>query len=255
MTNHYCVDQQILNWRYRSISRYQLSEAPVTVAKCFLLGQASSNITNFFNKSAFNFNNKNQKNRAFYDFTVSNKSLSLSAPSENQRSKGYQGNNTIAKVYLNHVQLWSRLKTITLHTTSGKLLSNIELYASSYMAFCCCGTQSPQIIRSKQAVAGFNVIKAAIIGTRSSLRSKNKLCFSYKWAYLIADLPFLGSSGKMLLKEKRIQSFQCCLGIQNVFTFPELDKYDYYLFEPITGFDLGFHYKGYWNCNKDKRQN
>lgn len=243
MTNYYSIDQQILNWRYQTISRYQISEIPVTVTKDFL-DQPSSNATNFFTKFAFTFNKKSQKNGGSLEFKTLNRLL-VDSFSQGQKPKGDQNHNTIAKVYFNHAQLWGSLKKITLHTTSGKLLSNIELYASSYIAFCCCGTQSPQIIRSKQAVAGFNVIKTAIIGTGSCLRNKNLIYFSYKWAYLAPELPYLRFSGKLLLKEKKAESSQYCLGIQNVFIFPELDKYDYYLFEPMTGFDLSFYYKEY----------
>ena len=35
---------------------------------------------------------------------------------------------------------------------------------------------------------------------------------------------------------------QGSIGINNIFIFPELDKLNYSLFQPIPGFDLTFHY-------------
>jgi len=145
--------------------------------------------------------------------------------------------------YVNHIKFWKQINTITLHITSGKLLSSVELFPSFYMAQCCFGNQGPQIIRSKRAVAEFGVVKGAIIGTRSHLHKQKKYYFLYKWLFIAAGLSPTENPISKLVKNPRAKhpvfSAQC-FGVNNVFIFPELDKYNYYLFEPIGGFDLTF---------------
>lgn len=230
MINDYCVDQQISDWHFRTICRYKLVEKPIKTSKFYnLLDKLSLNCSSVLKAIV--------KDKAFSQLLPPVDSLITGKPAQDLE----QDNEKITKAYLNHVKLWEdNLKKITLHVTSGKLLSNIELYTSFYMAFCCCGNQSPHIIKSKRAVAEFNVVRAAITGARSSLRNQNKLYFAYKWAYIAAELPLF-----QLESDKITPGHSQCLGVNNIFIFPELDKLNYNLFEPIVGFDLAFSY----NCS------
>lgn len=211
---YYCTEQQITDWQYRTVYRYQLAETPATTLE---LTYFLKKITNKINSNKLLVNLQALKKSAF------NKTTRLPAEQE------------ITAYYSNHVKFWGRINKITLHITSGKLPSNIELYSSFYVAFCCFGNQGPQVVRSKRAVAEFNILKGAVLGARSSLQKQKKLFFLYKWAFIVAGLPY-DNGQSWSLSNKLVQSF----GIHNVFIFPELDKYNYYLFEPIGGFDLAF---------------
>lgn len=233
-STYYCTGQQIMDWHYRTICRYQLAEMPAAGLTNLL-----KNIPNKLKpykspkgqrvlKQPFTWRADTTTNLAnthvlqTEEQTFSDKILlakQSSTPSQRR------------KAYVNHVKFWRHMNKITLHITSGKLLSSIELYPSFYMGFCCFGNQGPQIIRSKRAVAEFSVIEGAIIGARSNLQKQNKFYFLYKWAFIAAGLLLIERSSTELVQ---------CLGVDSVFIFPELDKYNYYLFKPISGFDLTF---------------
>lgn len=219
--NYYCTGQQIMDWHYRTVCRYQLADSPATAIRL------ANILKNTSYKINFNKFPKPQNNKKLFS-TITGVKNKGGLQSKKQRFHDEK----VTKAYVNHVKFWRNINKITLHITSGELLSNIELYPSFYMAFCCFGNQSPQIVKSKQPIAEFNVIKGAIIGARSNLQNLNKFYFLYKWAFIVAGLPLAGNSGSY----RQLQS----LGINNVFIFPELDKYNYYLFEPIRGLDLAF---------------
>jgi ribosomal protein L5 len=235
MTSTYnYTDQQIIDWHYRTVCRYQLAEKPAVSSFSATLFK---NITNTVTFDGFLKSQKAEKYTLPGQLVISKflrKPRELSKEEKAFTEKVFKFPPTFnqrRKYYANHIQFWRHINQITLHITSGKLLSNIELYPSFYIAFCCLGNQAPQILRSKRAVAEFNVMRGAIIGARSYLQNQNKLYFLYKWAFIAAGLPLIQHSSSKLVQ---------CLGVHNIFIFPELDKYDYYLFEPIGGFDLSF---------------
>jgi ribosomal protein L5 len=256
MMNDYCVDQLISDWQYGTVCRYKLTEMPIEIWQLNNLLTVTRPYLSFCKNKLVPAKTQDNK-RIFNGSSIkcnietdekSSPLLSHVTPFKELVSKGKQDSciiinesnaSTIIKAYLNHVKLWGdNLDKITLHVTSGKLLSNSELYTSFYMALCCCGNQSPHTIKSRRAVSSFNVVKAAITGARSSLRNKNKLHFSYKWAYLAAELSMYQLESNIFTSEQ-----SQCLGIDNVFIFPELDKFNYDLFEPIAGLDLALSYK------------
>jgi hypothetical protein len=218
MTSTYNSIDQLINWHYSTVCRYKLAETPAVRG-------FNSPLKNFANKIKSSKFPKSQKasfcliNEKPYMHAkkTEEQTLSLSEKiiAERENPTTYQKRTT----YVNHVKRWGYINKMTLHITSGNLLSNIELYPSFYMALSCFGNQSPQIIKSKQAIAEFSVIKGAIIGARSN------------WAFIAAGLPLIEHSSNKLVQ---------CLGIRNVFIFPELEKFNYYLFEPIGGLDLIF---------------
>ena len=201
------IDRQIINWHCDTIQRYTLIEDTMNIK-----------ILKFFNLK------------------------------ENKKIKDKKQEN-ITKAHLNHTKLWDKIKTITLHITSKKLLFYNEHYTAFYKCFCCCG-QSPQMIKSKKAIDAFKVMKGLIVGAQSNLRGENARAFCYKWAFLA---PELASSQLMMShreqfyiskqKESTLLVQHSCIGVDNVFVFPELDKLNYYLFETIPGFDLTICYK------------
>lgn len=228
-STYYCTEQQITDWHYRTVCRYQLAAIPATTLE----------LTNFLNNIANGIKSNKFPNLQ----TLKRPVFTLEAPTYRYCNiekhpfakviTRLPADQVMTTYYSNHVKFWGQINKITLHITSGKLLSNIELYSSFYIAFCCFGNQGPQVIRSKQAVAEFNILKGAVLGARSSLQKQKKLFFLYKWAFIVAGLP---------CDNRRSWSRECVqsLGVHNVFVFPELDKYNYYLFEPIGGFDLAF---------------
>lgn len=235
-----CYDQQIINWHYRTVCRYQLAVKPATAS---FTANLLKRITNKAKFSKFLKPQKVQKYHLPWQIKTKTAHSNLNELSPFSLEQGFiQEVITLLptfrrfhlkRSYASHVQFWRHINNLTLHITSGKLLSDIELYPSFFIAFCCFGNQAPQIIRSKRAVAEFSVIKGAIIGARNHLQKQNKLYFLYKWAFIAAGLSFIeySSSGSK------------CLGVHNVFIFPELDKYNYYLFEPLGGLDLTFNTK------------
>ena len=239
---YYCTEQQITDWHYRTVCRYQLAEIPAATLELtnFLNNIANGIKSNKFpnlqtlKKPVFTLEVPTYRHCTIEKHAFANVIIGL--PTDDQVMTTY---------YSNHVKFWGQINKITLHITSGKLLSNIELYSSFYIAFCCFGNQGPQVIRSKQAVAEFNILKGAVLGARSSLQKQKKLFFLYKWAFIVAGLP---CDNRRCWSRGFVQS----LGVNNVFVFPELDKYNYYLFEPIGGFDLAFSIK---NQNKPGRSN
>nr|UCS09822.1 ribosomal protein L5 [Percursaria percursa] len=208
-----CIDQQILTWHKSSIQRYELMNTSMP-----LLSQPEYYIKNNTNLITSDFLKQ--------DSLLKKKTLI-----------------SLTKAYFNHPKFWNNIKQITLHATSKELLSRNELYTAFYKCFCCCG-QTPRLIKSKQPIAAFKVIKGAIIGAQSNLHNKNLRLFCYKWAYLAAELHtqlLVDRDPTGLEKHKGLIS-QGSIGINNIFVFPELDKLDYNLFQPIPGFDLRFMY-------------
>lgn len=236
-----CTDQQIIDWHYRTFCRYQLTAMPkvkdiAVFVKKMTAKVPSSKFLKFKKAEGQPLTRKNIKthpNNPQMFFDQDNQKAALSVSNFSKRTFGY----------VNHVKFWKQINTITLHMTSGKLLSSIELFPSFYMAQCCFGNQGPQIIRSKRAVAEFGVVKGAIIGTQSHLHKQKKYHFLYKWLFIAAGLSPTENPISKLVSTPRAKhpvfSAQC-FGVNNVFIFPELDKYNYYLFEPIGGFDLTF---------------
>nr|YP_010021553.1 ribosomal protein L5 [Ulva rigida]QOL10394.1 ribosomal protein L5 [Ulva rigida] len=205
-----CIDQQILSWYQLSIQRYQLPENHTF----FSVGLAGGDHVDFK--------------------TSTKKTLPI-------QLKGYT---KATKAHFSHPRLWSSIMQISLHATTKKLLSQSELYTAFYKCFCCCG-QTPRLIKSKQPIAAFKVIKGAIVGVKCHLRKKSTYLFCYKWCFLSADLaPFellIGAEPKLLTRKSEGLG-HATMGINNVFILPELDKLNYTLFQAIPGFDLTFYY-------------
>lgn len=155
-------------------------------------------------------------------------------PKKMQQSKKKSLN--LCYTFPGHPQNWSKISKITLHVTSNKLLTHSELYTPFSLAFCCVSMQTPQMVNSKRSISTYKLLKGVFIGVKSHLRDKASTVFCYKWFYLAA--------GANLLPISRSHSslFSTCLGINNVFVFPELDKFNYSLFEPIPGFDVAFYF-------------
>lgn len=220
MTYKQCIDQQVLTWHKSTIQRYELMD---------------TNMPFLSQPGAADYRNSG---------LISNYVLSQGA------SVQINSSINLTKAHLNHGKLWSKIKQITLHATSKKLLSHNELYTAFYKCFCCCG-QTPRLVKSKQPIAAFKVIKGAIIGAQSNLHNKNLRLFCYKWAYLAAELHILQlvvheekeHTSLATTSNKVVLVNQESIGINNIFVFPELDKLDYNLFQPISGLDLTFHYK------------
>nr|WVH39679.1 ribosomal protein L5 [Ulva dactylifera] len=210
MKHQKCVDQQILSWHQFSIQRYQLTD----------------NSSSLFPTAVVD-NIKNCK-------TIKKQS--------SIRTNLYVN---ATKAHFNHPKLWNNIVQIVLHATTKKLLSQSELYTAFYKCFCCCG-QTPRLIKSGQPIAAFKVIKGAVVGAQSHLHKKAASLFCYKWSFLSAELTTL----QLLMKdpievEKQASNMPLnngSVGINNIFIFPELDKLNYSLFQPIPGFDLRFHY-------------
>lgn len=133
-----------------------------------------------------------------------------------------------AKAYLNHMQLWTKTNKIVVHTTSKKLLLNPELYAAFNIAVACITTQTPRMVKSKQSISSFKMMKNNVLGTSCYLRNSGYYNFCYKWAFLAASCNSLASSKP-----------GTAIGLDNVFVF-ELDQYDYTTFEPLPGLDIHF---------------
>lgn len=216
MKHQKCIDQQVLNWCQFSIQRYQLTEN----TQLFSVGLAGDKYTN----------HANLKNNTGKNVLI--------------ESNGYAN---MTKAHFNHPRLWNSITQICLHATTKKLLSQSELYTAFYKCFCCCG-QTPRLIKSKQPIAAFKVIKGAVVGVKCHLRKKSSHLFCYKWSFLSADLntsQLLISPEPTMLAQKS-KTFTVLghgtIGINNVFILPELDKLNYALFQPIPGFDLTFHY-------------
>nr|YP_010021456.1 ribosomal protein L5 [Ulva fenestrata]QOL10297.1 ribosomal protein L5 [Ulva fenestrata] len=216
MQHQKCINQQILSWYQLSVQRYQLTESNAV----FSVGLAGDKYTN-----RANFKTSTGKR-----FPI--------------KSNGYTN---ATKAHLNHPRLWNNITEISLHATTKKLISQSELYTAFYKFFCCCG-QSPRLVKSKQPIAAFKVMKGAVVGVKSHLRKKSAHLFCYKWSFLSADLtPFqLLISAEPTLLAQKSSTFtvlgHATIGINNVFIFPELDKLNYSIFQPIPGFDLTFHY-------------
>lgn len=207
-----CVDQQILSWHQFSIERYQLMDNSASFFPALI-------VDNYKNCKNINLEKQTIKSNTYVNAT---------------------------KAHFNHPKLWNNITQIVLHATTKKLLSQSDLYTAFYKFFCCCG-QTPRLIKSRQPIAAFKVIKGAVIGAQSHLHKKAVRLFCYKWSFLSAELTTLQLLIKDQInlqkkKDSRIALNQGSIGINNIFIFPELDKLNYSLFQPIPGFDLTFHY-------------
>lgn len=209
MKHQKCVDQQILNWHQFSIQRYQLMDNGVSFLPALIVD---------------GYKNCNLGKPPVKDYPYAN----------------------ATKAHLNHPKLWGSITQIVLHATTKKLLSQSELYTAFYKCFCCCG-QTPRLIKSSQPIAAFKVIKGAVVGAQSHLHKKAVHLFCYKWSFISAELstlqlPMKDQTNLQKKKDSNIAINQGSIGINNIFIFPELDKLNYTLFQPIPGFDLTFHY-------------
>lgn len=166
------------------------------------------------------------------------------------------------KGYLNHSALWHVIDNITLHATSKKLLNHMELYSVFNLTLCCFGNQTPQMIKSKKSIAAYKLMKHTLIGTCSQLRKRKQRNFSYKWFFLAAELQSIALTANVqhnasLPARKPLVGLwqpsgravavngdrQGGLGINNVFIWPELDRFDYAGFSQMPGLDVIFYYK------------
>nr|AZT79213.1 ribosomal protein L5 [Ulva compressa] len=216
MKHQKCIDQQILNWHQCSIQRYELMD----------------------NKAFFSVQLVADGNRNFTNFKTS------TGEKGPRKSNGYVN---ATKAHFSHPKLWNSISQIGLHATTKKLLSQSELYTAFYKCFCCCA-QTPRLIKSKQPIAAFKVIKGAVVGAKSHIRKKTARLFFYKWSFLSAQLaPFqlliVAQPMGFAQKGNRFTGLNHrSIGINNLFILPELDKLNYSLFQPIPGFDVTFHY-------------
>ena len=131
--------------------------------------------------------------------------------------------------YVNHPVLWNHSK-VTVHTSSSKWLVNQSHYGCYSLVFSALGGQMPKLVKAKQSVAGFKLIKASPLGVASYLRGRLQVQFSYKWAFLAPSAKGAADATK---------NRNAC-GLTHVFVFPELDILDYSAFEPLSGLDLNF---------------
>lgn len=150
--------------------------------------------------------------------------------------------------YLSHDQFCLCTQNIVVHSTCKTLLNHPERYGSFSMALHIAIGQQARLVKSKQNLASFKMMKNHVLGCSGCLRSLNRLNFSYKWAFLapgqatsnvnlkkplslaLKDL----SDTKLKAKAPKVQ-----LGLNNIFVF-ELDHLDYSLFEFIHGLDLSY---------------
>lgn len=137
---------------------------------------------------------------------------------------------SVKSTYINHPVLWRHNKIIV-HASSSKLGANPAHYASYGLVFASCSGQMPNVIKAKQSVASFKLVKASVIGLQAYIRGRQMDQFHYKWSFLAAS-----ASGAA-----NVNSHNNAYGLTNIFVFPELDLLDYYAFEPLSGLDLIFH--------------
>lgn len=131
--------------------------------------------------------------------------------------------------YINHPVIWNHNKVI-LHASSSKLAANPSYYGSYSLVFASCSGQIPKVVKAKQSVASFKLVKGSIIGLQTYLRKRQMHQFHYKWSFLAAS-----ADGAANVNQRNNG-----YGLTNIFIFPELDLLDYYAFEPLSGFDLIF---------------
>ena len=141
--------------------------------------------------------------------------------------------------FAGHPQNWFKISKISLHATSNKLLfAQPDFYTPFNLAFCCFSMQTPRMINSRRSISTFKLLKGVFIGVKSHLRRATSVAFCYKWFYLAAGARNNSSS------QMQSALFNTCLGIDNVFVYPELDRLNYSLFEPVPGFDIAFFFAG-----------
>jgi ribosomal protein L5 len=162
---------------------------------------------------------------------------------------------SLSTPYLNHPINWSCQSKIVLHVASEKILHNWVYYGSLMLGFACIGGQTLSMIKSKQSLTGFNLIKGSLMGGSCVLRRQNLLQLQYKLCWLapcVQPLPHLFSSSSLLsstAKESKKETVgdamklkvfnKPSLGVK-FFLFPELDLLDYDSFEALKGFELTF---------------
>jgi hypothetical protein len=162
-------------------------------------------------------------------FCIQRYHLSLQAPNSNLK---------YPKAYLNHMLSWRRPgltqrhqsrrggNKIVLHSTSAKVCAHPELYGCLNLALSCCGSQTPQAVKSRKSVAAFKVMAGTLVGGRSVLRKATLQAFRYKWTFLSASEDLRGPA-----KTRSIGS--------GFFVF-ELGLLDYKAFEPLPGLYIQF---------------
>lgn len=136
-------------------------------------------------------------------------------------------------LYINHPMLEkSQFNKIILHASSSKLAANLHpaIYASYGLVFACISGQMPKVVKAKQSVASFKLVKGSVIGLQTIIRGRQMDQFRYKWSFLAA------SADGAANVSKNNKGY----GLKNIFIFPELDLLDYYAFSPLSGFDLIF---------------
>jgi ribosomal protein L5 len=148
--------------------------------------------------------------------------------------------------YFNHPINWSCQSKIILHVASEKIMHNWIYYGPLMLGFACIGGQTLSMIKSKQSLTGFNLIKGSLMGGSCVLRRQNLLQLQYKLCWLAPSLqPLALLSSKESKKETvedamKLKVFnKPSLGVK-FFLFPELDLLDYDSFEALKGFELTF---------------
>lgn len=134
---------------------------------------------------------------------------------------------TAPAAYLNHPLNWSCQSQIVIHAASAKLVQDNSYYGPLTLAFACVGGQSPRMIRSKQSITAFKLVKHCFMGGFSGLRRKHLLQFQYKLCWLAPKACLPKDSNKP------------SVGVQ-YFAFPELDLLDHNAFEKLRRFELHF---------------
>lgn len=140
----------------------------------------------------------------------------------------------LCTTFAGHPQNWLKISKISLHATSNKLLAQPDFFTAFNLAFCCFSMQTPHMINSRRSISTYKLLKGVFIGVKSHLRKATCVAFCYKWFYLAAGA-YNNSSF-----QAQSSLLNTCLGINNVFVYPELDRLNYSLFEPIPGFDVAF---------------
>jgi hypothetical protein len=76
------------------------------------------------------------------------------------------------------------LKTLLLHSTSGKRLSSPSSGPIADLAFTTISCQTPKSVYSRKSIAGFKLNKSSLLGAKATLRKLAKYEFFYKLYFL-----------------------------------------------------------------------
>jgi hypothetical protein len=144
----------------------------------------------------------------------------------NSKSKRNKG--PVTNAHLNHPLNWSGFSKVVLHAASQEIVLANSLYAYIGLAFACVGGQTPSLIKSKQSIAQFHLIKGSLMGGFSVLRKKHLLQYQYKLCWLGPNACAHWYGANQIRRSVGLQYF----------AFPEPDLLDYHAFDTLKGFEF-----------------